>query len=61
MFDQSTVIELLRQISSKLDTVVANQSSLLALNETLDHLIILGTVSFAIAAFVFILKGWLKK
>lgn len=61
MFDQSTVIQLLREISSKLDTVVSNQSALLALNETLDQLLILGTVSFAIAAFVFILKGWLKR
>lgn len=61
MFDQSTVINLLREISSKLDTVIDHQSDLLALNETLDHLMILGAVSFAIAAFVFILKGWLKR
>lgn len=61
MYDQSTVISLLRTISTQLDTLSGKIDSLSALQTSIDRMITLAAVGILIFTFSFILKGWCKK
>lgn len=61
MYDQSTVINLLRQILSENQDINTKLDSLLTLNTTFNSLITAACIGLLIASFVFILKGWCRK
>lgn len=61
MYDQSTVISLLRQILEENQGINTKLDSLLTLNTALNSLISAACIGLLIASFVFVLKGWCRK
>ena len=61
MYDQSTVISLLREILAENQDINTKLDSLLTFNTALDALISAACIGLLIASFVFVLKGWCRK
>ena len=61
MYDQYTVISLLREILAENQDINTKLDSLLTLNTALNSLISAACVGLLIVSFVFVLKGWCRK